>query len=88
MERLVVQMPLDAEVMCFDFQDDMPCIWAIVDPDVLLVPRIFEIFGTGHQIPGITEGCYVGTSQQRPFVWHLFELFDKPNSQQHSEQQK
>jgi hypothetical protein len=69
-----VQMPLDAEVACFDFQNGAPCIWAIVDPDVLSVTRRFEIFGTGHPLPAEDECCYVGTTQDGPFVWHLFEL--------------
>lgn len=69
-----VRMPIDAEVACFEFQDGVPCIWAIVDPDVLKLPRRFQIFGTGHQLPPVDEACYVGTQQQGVFVWHLFEL--------------
>lgn len=69
-----VMMPMDAEIMCFQFQRSMPCIWAIVDPDIVKVPRRFEIFGTGQEIPGEDKCCYVGTEQVGPLVWHLFEL--------------
>lgn len=67
-------MPLDAEICTFEYQNGIPCIWAIVDPDVLKVTRRFRIFGTGHELPGLDECCYVGTTQDGPFVWHLFEL--------------
>lgn len=73
-ETQTIQMPMDAEVAHFDYQNGIPCIWAIIDPDVMMVPRTFAIFGTSHQVPGLAEGCYVGTSQQGQFVWHLFEL--------------
>lgn len=66
------KMPKDAEVAYFDFQDAAPCIWAIVDPMREKETRRFQIFGTGHDLP--EHACYVGTAQQGPFVWHLFEL--------------
>lgn len=69
-----VLMPWDAEVCTFQFQNGVPCIWAIVDPGASKVVRRFQIFGTGHEIPALNEGCYVGTAQEGPFVWHLFEL--------------
>lgn len=69
-----IEMPRDAEVVCFAIQNGEACIWAIVDPDVLTVPRRFQIFGTGHELPTAGQCCYIGTSQQGPFVWHLFEL--------------
>ena len=69
-----IPMPLDAEVCAFQFQASVPCIWAIVDPSAPKVIRRFEIFGTGRQIPEPEECCYVGTAQEGPFVWHLFEL--------------
>ena len=70
----VIPMPMDAEVCTFEFQHGIPCIWAIVDPDILSTPRKFKIVGTGHEIPGPDECCYVGTTQDGDFVWHLFEL--------------
>jgi hypothetical protein len=69
-----IQMPMDAEVACFAFQNGSPCIWAIVNLGVLNNTRRFEIFGTGHQLPDEDECAYVGTTQDGPFVWHLFEL--------------
>lgn len=34
--------------------------------------RKFEVIGTGHTVPA--DGEYVGSTQQGPFVWHLYEL--------------
>lgn len=69
-----IPMPMDAEVCAFQFQAGVPCIWAIVDPDITKIVRRFKIFGTGHELPPIDQCCYVGTCQEGAFVWHLFEL--------------
>jgi hypothetical protein len=69
-----ISMPFDAEICTFQYQAGVPCVWAIVDPDVMSVTRRFRIFGTGSELPTIDQCCYVGTAQEGPFVWHLFEL--------------
>jgi hypothetical protein len=69
-----VPMPFDAEICTFQYQAGVPCIWAIVDPDVMSTTRRFRIFGTGHELPAAEECYYVGTAQEGQFVWHLFEL--------------
>lgn len=53
-------------------QDDIPCIWVEVDPTNTRKARLFHIFGTGHDIP--SSCSYIGTFQQPPFVWHLYEI--------------
>ena len=68
-------LPADSKILSFQFQNGMPCIWALVHtaagtPDVR---RRIHIYGTGHPI--IQQGQFVGTVQQpnSPFVWHLFD---------------
>lgn len=72
-----VDIPLYGEILCAQFQDEIPCIWVLVDPEQLLVPRYFEIFGTGHPIKEESNmnRKYIGTiqSEKYPLVWHVFE---------------
>ena len=49
-----------------------PCFWAIVDTDKPKEERSFIVLGTGSAfLPGMQ---YVGTWQEPPFVWHLFDI--------------
>ncbi len=70
-----VKMPKGAKVLAVQMQNDIPCIWAEVNTDNEIVSRCFEIFGTGnpiHEDMGVQRE-YIGTFQQRTFVWHLYE---------------
>lgn len=73
-----IEMPKGAQILTVQSQHDQACIWAIVDvcDGCETEMRTFEIHGTGNplpQEPGI-DRPYVGTFQQSPFVWHLFEV--------------
>lgn len=46
--------------------------WAEFQENAPGVPRTFQVFGTGHDIP--EDAKYVGTAMDHPYVWHLFEL--------------
>jgi hypothetical protein len=67
-------MPVGAEVCTFQWQNGVPCLWAIVDSEATKEVRKFAIFGTGYALPKEDACCYVGTTQDGPYVWHLFEL--------------
>lgn len=70
-----LDMPKGAEILTVQTQGDIPCLWAMVDPDAEQERRYVEILGTGQPIFK-ADGCerrYIGTFQQRPFVWHVFE---------------
>ncbi len=74
----VIRMPVGAEILTVQVRGDRPYLWAIIKP----VPsspkteyRHFEVFGTGqdiHEDMGI-DRRYIGTFQQPPYVWHVFE---------------
>lgn len=70
-----IEMPKGAEILCFDAQDDTPCIWCLVDPMAKNELRKFRLVGTGH---AITERhlSYFGTCQLRGgmLIYHLFEM--------------
>jgi hypothetical protein len=54
-----------------DSQNGQLCLWIEVDPSNRPLTVIFHVIGTGHPIPPGTS--WVGTAQQPPFVWHVYE---------------
>lgn len=70
----VLRMPDGAEPLSVQMQDGVPCLWALVEDDYEATERTFSFAGTGHAIPATLVTDYIGTIQQGPFVWHLFEL--------------
>jgi hypothetical protein len=70
--RISIQMPADAKILMIDVQFGVPCMWALVDPAKPMVQREFLIVGTGHPVPP-SGNRHVGSFQQPPFVWHVFE---------------
>jgi len=69
-ERQTIEMPVGATILSVQVQHESICIWAEVE-DYTSAGRTFRIVGTGNEVP---EQCkYVGTVQQEPFVWHIYE---------------
>jgi hypothetical protein len=69
--RLQAQMPQDARILTVQVQDDTPHLWAEAYPDNPLETRRFAVVGTGQPVP--PGAIYIGTWQEAPFVWHLYE---------------
>lgn len=73
-----VLMPIGAEILTIQTQDENACLWALVDPNELVVEyRNIEIYGTGHPIycdMGISRK-YISTFQLQggKLVFHSFE---------------
>jgi hypothetical protein len=68
-----VKMPRGAKVVHVGEQGGKPFLWALVDPDQPEEERTFIVLGTGQAVNG-ELWSHVGTFQQPPFVWHVFEL--------------
>lgn len=68
-----ITMPYGAEVIRVARQGAVPCLWAIVESDNAPAMRRFMVIGTGRPIPPAAR-FYIGTWDDDPFVWHLFEL--------------
>jgi predicted metal-binding membrane protein len=70
-----VAMPDGAEIIGVADQNDILCMWAIVDPDAAPVVRTFAIVGTGQPIP--PHAVYVHSARMRDslLVWHVFEVW-------------
>lgn len=67
-----MRVPENNVPLCIQIQNNQICLWTLVDTEEPLVLREFLIMGTGHLMP--KDGVmYLGTVQQPPFVWHIFE---------------
>ena len=69
-----LHMPADSKVLAVQMQGGQPQLWALVDDHNPKVWRTFDVYGTGHAVPG-NHGAYVGTFQMDSgaLVWHVFE---------------
>ena len=71
----VIEMPKGAEILMIDIQNGQMFnaqMWVKVDTENEMEKRIFEVIGTGQNFDD-TNKKYVGTYQEGPFVWHVFE---------------
>ena len=72
-----LEMPVGAEILTVQAQNERPCLWALVDPTEKKETRLFDIFGTGHPIHcDMSIGRrYIGTYQLNggSLVFHVFE---------------
>ena len=75
-----IEIPINAKILTVQMQENIPCLWALVDPSAGKEIRHVEIFGTGHPIsydhPG--ERNYIGSYQLisldgECLVFHVFE---------------
>lgn len=76
-----VDMPFGAQLLKFGTQGpfQVPCLWAVVDPNARYAKRRLILIGTGMSFGfGMVNAEYVGTIQQKvdigELVWHLFDL--------------
>ena len=69
-----IDMPWGAEILCIQAQNDVACMWALVDPTARTIKRKFSVYGTGQVIPEV-PGKYLGTFQLHggSLVFHVFE---------------
>jgi hypothetical protein len=71
-----VIMPIGAEILSVQMQNETPCLWALVNPDEKDTDaRYIETFGTGHPVAYDMGGTreFIGTYQTRGLVFHVFE---------------
>ncbi len=68
-----IDMPIGAEILLIETQNGVPTIWAQVNPKATYVTRRFRVVGTGHPFES-DRVKHVGSFQQPPFVWHLYEV--------------
>jgi hypothetical protein len=49
-DQIDLQIPEDSIFVAFQVQNEIPCIWMLVDPKKPLKNYRFYLFGTGHEI--------------------------------------
>lgn len=67
----------NAEILSVQNQNEIPCMWALVNPTEEREEKCLEIFGTGHDVHcdiGV-DRKFIGTFQMEggSLVFHLFE---------------
>lgn len=70
-----IPLPMWNKKLCAQFQGDILCLWAIVDPTSPMQEERIWIFGTGQPIPVdffTSARQYFGTVQRDGLVWHVF----------------
>lgn len=67
-------MPRGARVLTCQIQNNTVCIWAAVDTQMPMDNRSFQIVPTGVPSEAVSGNLYVGTVQDGPLVWHIFEV--------------
>lgn len=75
-DSFTVSMPAGAEFLHVAMQRDLSCMWLSVDDQAFQVLRRFAVQGTGRLLGEARreDVRYLGTFQNGPFVWHLFDL--------------
>lgn len=74
-----IEMPKGAEILSAQLQNDIICIWALVDPSAEKETRNFSLVGTGHHIK-TDDGKFIATFVFPKIfnffnqVYHLFEF--------------
>lgn len=71
------EIPHDATILSCQLQNNVPTIWAKVDPTEVKSERYFEVVGTGHEVSeDIDSGTYINTIQlPNGIVLHIFEIY-------------
>jgi hypothetical protein len=74
-DKFLLDLPIGARVLTAQIQNDVPCLWVLVNPNTAKEPRTFYVIGTGHELPVDIALTYISTFQQYggALVWHLFE---------------
>lgn len=76
--KQTIKMPAEAKLLTVQTQNDILCIWAIVDPEKPLEDYTFHVIGTGHvsqeNLDDTGNFAYISTAQMASgaLVWHIF----------------
>jgi hypothetical protein len=72
-----LRLPVDAEILTVQIQNDQPFLWATVNSHNLDYMADYKIwiFDTGHPITNYEDLVFINTIQQMEgrLVWHVFK---------------
>lgn len=69
-----IELPEHAEILSVQIQNDIPCLWAMVNTDYPIEKRGVRIFGTGEKINPLEPLIFIDTFQFMGLVFHVFEI--------------
>lgn len=72
-DTIVVSLPRDYRILRVDFQDDILCCWALVDPVSQPVDVKLIMAGSGSPIESHRAGAHINTVFWRGLDFHIFE---------------
>jgi hypothetical protein len=73
-DRQSIAIPSDYKFLSVQTQDDIPCVWVLVDPASHLLTVDIITHGTGHPCPDLEGTEYIGTYQLGSFVGHVWGI--------------
>lgn len=68
-----IEVPSDSRALSAALQNGDLCVWFLVEESRPKQTRRILIYGTGNPIGGVFAGWFIGSVQQGPFVWHVFD---------------
>ena len=71
-DRQAIDLPVGAKILDVQVQRGEWCLWYSCGVDLPLEKRYIAIYATGQEVEAL-NGDYIGTFQDGPFVWHVFE---------------
>lgn len=76
-DSFILEMPEGAKILSVQTQNNIPFIWALVNPSAPLRKRTFRLAGTGHEIrETLKQLDFIDTFQMADgrLVFHVFEV--------------
>ena len=70
-DRQIIDMPLGANPLKAGVQDDRLMLWALINPDMELLPTTIHIIGTGREFRH-EQLVYIDTVQMSTLTVHVF----------------
>ncbi len=76
--RQTIDIPVGAEILTVQTQDEKIVLWALVEPKNAKEKRFIDIFGTGHDFDIMGNRKFLGTVQLKngSLAFHVFENND------------
>jgi hypothetical protein len=71
-----IQLPISAEILSVQNQNEKICIWVKLETDALKINRMFAVLGTGWEVESDYDLWFIGTVQLNHgiLVFHVFEM--------------
>lgn len=69
----IFELPMGADILTVQNQNDVICLWALVNTKRPKIKRKIQIIGTGNKIDiDLHSYIFLNTTQINGFVWHIF----------------